>query len=205
MKDLLKKITGARENDDYPPKQQRQKIIWLVGAIVLGITLLFIGNSNRPAQSIQDKTTGETGDQRPGIRSAMAQEEEILADRLKKMLGQVEGAGKVEVIVRLASSKRDRYALNTNSGRKTTEEKDQAGGARLITENTGNEQLVLLRNGQKETPVVEEEQAARVAGILVVAEGARDPGIKAHLFQAAQIALGVEPHKILVLPAGGGE
>ncbi len=203
MKDWWKKVVGG-ENGDYPPKQQRQKIIWLAGAIILGVALILIGNSHRPGQSAPE-TAVARGEEKPAFRSAMAQEEEVLAARLKKMLSQVEGAGKVDVTVRLASSKRDKYAINTTTGRKTTEEKDQAGGARLITENTGNEQLVVLRDGQKETPVVEEEQAARIAGVLVVAEGAKNPVIKAHLFKAVQVALGAEPQKILVLPAEGGE
>jgi len=33
-----------------------------------------------------------------------------------------------------------------------------------------------------------------------VAEGARNPEIKAELFRATRVALGVEPHRILVLP-----
>ncbi|MEW6424226.1 MAG: hypothetical protein AB1523_05685 [Bacillota bacterium] len=205
MRGLLQKIAGGSGEGDYPPKQQRQKIIWLMCAVILGIALILIGHGSRSGQSAQNKTTGETAEQKSIFRSAMAQEEEMLAGRLKKMLSQVEGAGKVDVTVRLASSKRDKYAINTTTGRKTTEEKDQAGGTRLITENTGNEQLVLIRDGQRETPVIEEEQAARIAGVLVVAEGAKDPLIKAHLFKAVQVALGVEPQKILVLPAGGGK
>ncbi len=205
MKGLWKKIAGGSGNGDYPPKQQQQKMLWLAGAIILGIFLILIGNSGKPGHSGQQKTTAETGEQKASAPSGMTQEEEMLAARLKKLLSQVEGAGAVDVSVRLASSRRDKYAINTTTGRKTTEEKDQAGGTRLITENTGNEQLVLLRDGQKEAPVLEEEQAARIAGVLVVAEGARDPVIKTHLFKAVQVALGVEPQKILVLPAEGGK
>ena len=204
MKEIWKKGAGSGGNDDYPPKQQRQKMIWLAGAILLGVAFILIGNSGKSGPGNQPKTAIETGEQKAGFSSIMTQEEEILAGRLKNLLSQVKGAGAVDVSVRLATSRRDKYAVNTTTGRKTTEEKDQAGGTRLITENTGNEQLVLLRDGQREAPVVEEEQAARIAGVLVVAEGAKDPAIKAHLFQAVQVALGVEPQKILILPAEGG-
>jgi len=200
----LKRTSGSGENGDYPPKLQQQKMLWLAGAIILGIALILVGNSGKSGRSVQPKAAAQTGEPKAGALSAMAQEEEILAGRLEKLLGRVEGAGAVDVSVRLASSRRGKYAVNTTTGRKTTEEKDQAGGARVTTENTGNEQIVLLRDGQKETPVVEEEQAAQIAGVLVVAEGARDPAIKARLFAAAQAALGVEPQKILVLPAEGG-
>ncbi|HAU31614.1 MAG TPA: hypothetical protein DCW46_04990, partial [Desulfotomaculum sp.] len=94
----------------------------------------------------------------------------------------------------------DQYAVNTNSSKKTTEEKDQVGGARSITEYTDSGQLVFTRNGQEETPVVEQTESSRVAGVLVVAQGAKDPEIKARLFEAVQVALGIEPQKVLVLP-----
>lgn len=206
MQNWLKKFAGARGDDGYPPKQQWQKILWLAGAIVLGVALILLGNSNgRPSRDVPKKTPAEIREQKDDFRPVMVWEEEILAERLKKMLSQVEGAGRVDVSIRLASSKRGKYAINTTTGRKTTEEKDQAGGTRHIIENTGNEQIVLLREGQKEIPVVEEEQAARIAGVLVVAEGARNPQTKANLFQAVQVALGIEPQKIYVLPAERGE
>ncbi|HPU36274.1 MAG TPA: hypothetical protein PLA91_05715, partial [Bacillota bacterium] len=53
-------------------------------------------------------------------------------------------------------------------------------------------------NGE-ERPVVEREVAPQVAGVLVVAEGAGDSRIKARLFEATRVALGVDPQKILVL------
>jgi stage III sporulation protein AG len=65
--------------------------------------------------------------------------------------------------------------------------------------------VVLSRNNQgMEGPVLEREMAPEVAGVLVVAEGARSPQVKAGLFRAVQVALGVEPHKVIVLPMKRG-
>ncbi|MCL6639637.1 MAG: hypothetical protein K6T80_08185, partial [Firmicutes bacterium] len=117
----------------------------------------------------------------------------------------VEGAGRVEVSVRLQASTRAEYAVNTTSGKKTTQEKDQSGGSRVITEDTGSGQLVMNRSGQGiEAPVVERETAPQVAGVLVVAEGAGDAAVKAKLFEASRVALGIEPQKILVVPMERG-
>jgi stage III sporulation protein AG len=201
----LKRILSG--DGDYPPKQQRQRIFLLVGAIVIGLALINLGNSSKSSSDSVQKQAGSEPAQAQQLNSssAMMQEEEILAGRLKNMLSQLSGAGQVDVNVRLETSRRDRYAVNTTSGRKTTEEKDQAGGTRLTNENTENDQLVLVRTGQGENPVVEEEQASRIAGVLVVAQGAKDSEVKARIFRAVQVALGIEPQKILVLPAQGGE
>jgi stage III sporulation protein AG len=111
----------------------------------------------------------------------------------------------VKVTVKLAASTREDYAINTTAGSKTTQEKDQGGGTRVTTENTDTNQLVLIREGAGENPVVEQEQAAKVAGVLVVADGAGNPEVKANLFQAVRVSLGVEPQKIVILPSRKGE
>ncbi|MDD4237840.1 MAG: hypothetical protein PHT62_04720, partial [Desulfotomaculaceae bacterium] len=117
------------------------------------------------------------------------------------MLRQVEGAGQVEASVRLSGSTREEYAVNTTTGKKTTQERDQTGGTRLTTEDNSSSQLVMNRSGTGgEQPVVEREAAPQVAGVLVVAEGAGEARVKAKLFEATRVALGIEPHKIMVLP-----
>lgn len=201
FKEYFDKFSGGGDGDNYPPKLQKQKLLWLAGIITLGIILLLVGSNDRQAQAPQAETEiRDRVEPQFNSRSVMDQEEKILAGNLKKILTQIEGAGQLDVTVRLATSRHDRYAVNTTSSRKTTEEKDQAGGARLISENNDSGQLVLIRSGQQETPVVEEARSAQVAGVLVVAQGAKNPEIKARLFKAVQVALGIEPQKILVLP-----
>ncbi len=179
-------------------KLSRRKIWWLAGLMALGVLLVIIGSTgDKNDLSGENKNPGEKikVEANPAAESAMVREEKDLAARLQEMLSDIEGAGRVKVTVKLASSNREDYAINTTTGSKTTQEKDQGGGTRTITENTGNNQLVLVRGDKGETPVVEQELSARVSGVLVVAEGAADPLVKSDLFQAVRISLGVEPQK----------
>lgn len=189
------------------PTGPNKRNIWLVGLAVLGIFMLvYAGNwggtknssTEPPGANISIPPAGEQ--QAP---SGMSAEEELLSKKLCQMLRQVEGAGMVEVSVRLLETTQAEYAVNTTTGKKTTQEHDQSGGTRVTTEDNGSGQLVMNRNGQEERPVMEREIAPRVAGILVVAEGAGDSLVKAMLFDATRVAMGVEPQKILVLPRGG--
>jgi len=181
---------------------QNKRNLWLAGLAVIGVLMLVFSavdgtKSNQkqiPNAEVSNKQAQEQ------VISGMSREEELLSKKLCEMLKKVEGAGEVEVSVRLSDTTQSEYAVNTTTGKKTVQERDQSGGTRLTTEDNNSGQLVMNRNGQGEQPVVEREVAPHVAGVLVVAEGADNAEVKAMLFQATKVAMGIEPQKILVLP-----
>lgn len=194
---------GGRGNNGFPAKDVGRRNLWLAGLAALGVFLLVISGvgGSKPAvqQPLRQETPVSPDPDMAG--TGMTAEEDGLSKKLCSMLQQVEGAGQVEVSVRLSGTTRAEYAVNTTTGKKTTQERDQSGGTRLTTEDTGSGQLVMNRNGAGgEQPVVERETAPQVAGVLVVAEGAKDARVKAKLFEAVRVAMGIEAHKILVLP-----
>lgn len=181
---------------------QNKRNLWLAGLAVLGVLMLVFSavdrtKSNQKQTLNSDVSNKQTQEQ---VNSSMSREEELLSKKLCNMLRKVEGAGEVEVSVRLSDTTQSEYAVNTTTGKKTTQERDQSGGTRLTTEDNNSNQLVMNRSGQGEQPVVEREVAPHVAGVLVVAEGAGNAKVKAMLFQATEVAMGIEPQKILILP-----
>lgn len=192
-----------------PGKISRKKFYGLAAAVLLGISLIILGSGDgrEPPSTAGGKKTDPAGtavEQTVRHSTMMGEEEEALAAKLQAMLESIEGSGEVKVTVRLASSARETFATNSTAGRKNTLEKDQGGGTRTISENTDSTQLVIARNGNGDLPVVEMETASRIAGVLVVAGGASNPRVKENLFNAVRVSLNADPHKILVLPGGGG-
>ncbi len=190
------------------------KKFWLLmGAVLLGITLMLLGGSG------SGDTMAETGRNHADTQlsgrestvystasSIMTAEEREIAAGLQRMLEQIAGAGRVEVAVQLATSTYNDFATNNDSGIKKTVEEDQNGGTREITENTGTSTVVITGEGQGlEKPVISREVAPEVAGVLVVAEGAGEPAVKAGLFRAVQVSLGIQPHKIAVMNMKRGD
>jgi len=197
LSDLMAGATGSGS------KKHQKTILWLLAA--LGVFLLLLGHldlgTSRPAVPVDALAPAEPGGSPPRSRLQIQSEEEHLARTLEVMLRQIAGAGRVDVVIRLEGSTTSEYALNQTTGRRVTDEKDPAGTTRVTTEENDTGNLVVVRGDRgSEMPVVERETAPRVAGVLVVAEGARDPQTKAELFRATRVALGVEPHRILVLP-----
>lgn len=202
LKSWFDRLLKDREGAGSPPKITRKKMFWLAGAIFLGVSLIILGSNGTqspPPVNENKIQIGESTAQKTPDKSMMALEEEAMASKLKVMLGKINGAGSVSVTVRLATSTRETYAINTTTGRKTTVEKDQGGGTRTINENNDVSQMVMARDGQGESPVVEKESASEVAGVLVVASGAENPQVKEQLFEAVRVSLNVEPHRIVVL------
>lgn len=190
-----------------PVKFNRKKLIWLACAVILGVSLILLGNTGQgknTSENLQSVNARETEPPPNPNKSKMTVEEESLSVRLETMLEGIEGCGKVKATVRLESSARELYALNKTAGSKNTLEKDQGGGTRTINENSDATQLVIAKNGSGDEPVVEMESASRISGVLVVAGGASDPRVKERLFEAVRVSLDVDPHKILVLPGEGG-
>lgn len=175
---------------------------WLKIALlgVAGILLLAVGGSGGKQVPDPVAAAGKGVPDQGGRPTAIRDEEKYVAEQLKAVIQDIEGAGMVEVSVRLAGSTRAAYAVNTTAGRRVTEEKDRSGANRLTTEDNTNGQVVVVREGQREEPVVEKEEAPRILGVLVVADGAANPEVKAEIFRAVQVALGVEAHRVLVLP-----
>ncbi|MGQ9712649.1 MAG: hypothetical protein ACUVRC_08285 [Desulfotomaculales bacterium] len=193
--DFLNRFVGEKGTPRY---------LWLLTLGAIGVALLFLGEFFPGPQKPVPPGDGSANQVVKGVaqnQSRLEHEESYLAAQMEKMLSQIEGAGAVDVVVKLEGSAKVEYATNANTGRRVTEEKESGTVQRLTTENDANDQLVVVRGEQGfEAPVVEREVSPRVVGVLVVAEGAADPYIKAKIFYAVQVALGVEPQKVLVLP-----
>ncbi len=187
-------------------QSSNRKMLILSALFLVGLALIVYspeGDENQEPviPPASEENASEQQDQR-----GMSGEERELAANLEEMLGRISGVGKVKASVELATSTNSNYAFNTDGGEKVTQEKDQSGGTRTTMETTESEQLVLVQGSQgSQMPVVEKEIAPDIAGVMVVAEGASSPEVRARLFQAVQISLGVAPHKVIILPMERGE
>lgn len=185
---------------------RRRQMMILIALGALGLFLLTLGSmgsAGRQPAAFTDMPDGSEKKQVAAVDSGQTRaEEEYLAGRLEAVLSQMAGVGAVHVTVKLDGSSVVKYAANGSENRRVTDEADQGGGKRVTTEDNIDDQVVVVQTGagQQQQAVIEREIAPRVTGVLVVAEGARNPRVRMDLFQATQVALGVEPHLVEVLP-----
>lgn len=177
-------------------REQWPQLVWLLALGVLGVVLLVAGSLGGTKKAPAPQRTAAEVTHPEGLAAA----EETLEARLRSILSRIEGAGEVEVRVTLARGPVYEYAVNTNTNDRRVEEADNNGGRRVTTEKGAEEQLVMRQVGGGQEPVIVRQTKPEVQGVLVLAQGAADPLVRARLSQAVQTLLGVAPHQVAVLP-----
>jgi stage III sporulation protein AG len=110
------------------------------------------------------------------------------------------GVDDVMVMVNIDSTDKKVLEKNTVTKSQTTEEKDNEGGERKVQDTSTDEQLVIIREGEKEVPIVVEYQKPAIRGVLVVAKGAENIQVKKWIIEAVTRALDVPSHRVSVMP-----
>ena len=126
--------------------------------------------------------------------------EERYQNELKDTLSQIAGVGAVDVVVNVDASESKVYEKDSTIHNQTTTESDQKGGERKIEDLSKDEKLAIVRQGDKEVPLVTETKKPKITGVLVVAEGAGDITIKALIKEAVSTALDVPSYRVSVMP-----
>ncbi|MGI6118994.1 MAG: stage III sporulation protein AH [Desulfosporosinus sp.] len=175
-------------------------LLCLVAIIALGMSFIYLGKGSAVF------TQGTVTDSAQTIPAAVSMTklgalEKELENKLQNNLLQMKGAGKVQVSVSFSTGLKTEYARNENVTKRTSKETDKAGGIRETTEVTQNNQVVMPSGAAQ--PVMVSEDRPEVAGVLIIAEGAKDAKVREAIHLAVQTLLSIPGNKITVVPMGG--
>ena len=180
--DKLKKI----------PKNQ-----FLIGGLV-GILLLVIAI---PVENREEKSREE---QRIQTREETSYDTSIdygkrLERRLEQVLENMEGVGKVKVMITLQDE--GEHVVEKDRSQNSQDISEEDGNAKRTTgERQFQEETVYSQeNSSRGEPIVRREVAPRVEGVLVVAEGGEDAKTVENISDAVLALFPVEIHKIKVV------
>jgi stage III sporulation protein AG len=133
----------------------------------------------------------------------IAEYENLYETQLREILGSVVGVGAVEVMVNLDSTPELVVEKDRDSRSSTTQEVDKDKATRNQSDQSRNEQVVVVKGGKQDAPVVVKTLKPKVRGVLVVAKGAENIQVKAWITEAVQKVLDVPAYKISILPKKG--
>ena len=144
----------------------------------------------------QTETLNIQKDEETVYISGASSEEEYMEKRLENILSQVDGAGRVKVMIRTTSKGEISVAEGIKRSENTTQKEEGESSLEITEEKTA----VLLENKDgSQTPLIIKNVENPVEGILIVAEGGGDEEVRNLLVSASQALLGLPEEKIQVL------
>lgn len=122
--------------------------------------------------------------------------EEELEERLEDILSQMEGVGKVQVMITLQSSTREVVEKDYS----IQQSRDEDNIADVNQSNTSKEEnTVYSETDEGSIPYVVQEIYPKVEGVLVVAEGGDNSYVNIAIIEAIQALFDVDIHKIKIV------
>ena len=173
-----------------------EKWIILVAAGIL-IIVLVIPTEKKTDNDASDKS--EITQQNSELQLSSYEAE--LEKKLEDILSKVDGAGTVKVMITLDES--EEIVLQTDSSVESniTNETDSSGGQRTVNSNSYSYSTVLSGGSSNGEPYIIKQIYPKVAGVVVIAEGAGSAGIQTQISEAVQALFDIPAHKIKVLKA----
>ncbi|SDY56308.1 stage III sporulation protein AG [Evansella caseinilytica] len=212
MSDHKKDSSWFQSFDLKKTKGKKLNMKYLVVLLIIGVMFMMIGNLLKPNEEPSFVPTMNTteeeqpssevfkSDDRLEEHSTMSEYEAFYEQQLQKVLEDVAGLSNVSVIVNLAETERTVYQVNQNTKEQITDETDREGGTRKVEDRTKEEQVVTVRSGDKEEPLVEKVEKPEIRGVLIVANGVENIQLKSLVIEAVSKVLDVPSHRVSVLP-----
>ncbi|MEN1970127.1 stage III sporulation protein AG [Lentibacillus sp. N15] len=208
MIEKLKQFFSKDANVDV--KKTPKKIKYLIVIGLLGLLLVIISNAFtassdkgkesaiQPDQPEQESTS--TFSKKESTTTDVGELEATYEKDLETMLDKIQGVSEAEVMVNLDSSKVKVYEKNLITGQQTTDESDKNGGTREVEDDSQETETVLVRQGDKEVPLLIQTKKPDVRGVFIVAKGVDHATVKKWVIEAVARVLNVPVHQVSVMP-----
>lgn len=121
-------------------------------------------------------------------------------NKLKAVLEDIDGVGRVKVMLTIDGSEEQIPAVNINNSTSNTKEQDNNGGTRETTQKNDGSTIVLTNEGDKNQPLIVKTNKPKVVGVCVVAEGAKERVVELKITQAVTRLYNIHPDKVSVYP-----
>ena len=175
-------------------------IILLLGGILLLIIALPVSDDRNKNNNGETSLTERLSDSAAG-KSDVEDYASYLEGKLENALSQVEGVGKVKVMVTLEASAERIVGKDVNSESESIQETDSQGGSRNTMNQSSSQTTIYEGEGSASsgTPYVTKELTPVVGGIIVIAQGGGDAVTVQNITEAVQALFEIDTHKIKVM------
>jgi stage III sporulation protein AG len=201
-------------NKNKDQKDKKPSIyVYVFIVVILGVGIMMASNlltANQTGETNElqtvfknnqeSKDTETFGQKRTEEAKTTREYEVYLQNEMKEALEMITGVEEVKVVIYVDATERKEFERNKVTQKQVTEEADQEGGKRVVEDTSIDEQLVIIKAGDKEGPIVTQTVKPKVSGVLVVAKGAENIQVKKWIVEAVTRALDVPSHRVSVMP-----
>lgn len=178
----------------------------LIMIFLAGILLLVLSIPSFTKTDTGSKTAESTGTARVQNESSTeADYTRQMEQKLTDILSEVEGIGKIKVMITLKASKERVPLKDSPYTEESDTQEDGAGGTKESKSVTREDETVMVSDGSGQSqPYVVKETEPKVEGILVLAQGGDNSKLINEIVEAVQVLFDVPSHKIKVMKMESG-
>ena len=171
---MREKLEGMKKK--YWPPRKDQLLVLVLFGLLLAVIAVPVEKKREVPQEPEEVSREETKEPGEDYESRME-------EKLEELLSQVEGVGKVQVMLTFEGSGEKKVEKDVSS-----------------TGQESREETVYQEQGSSERiPYVTSERNPKAAGVLIIAEGGGNSRIRQEILEAAQALFGIEAHKIKIM------
>lgn len=186
---LRQKIDKFFKGDGSNKKKIENLSFFLIILVITVIAINFIW---------KDKSTEDT--QKDTSKKLASNSEQItyieddLESRLEDILSNINGVGKVKVLLTYNETEELIPVYNKTDKKSRTNEVDSSGGTRVVEEIDTSEEVVY----ENDKIITQKTISPKIEGAIITATGANNSEVKTNIIQAVEAATGLATHKIQV-------
>ena len=210
FKEKFKNLFGKKEGEEVTERSNKKKIENIVVFLILLIVTLIVinviwnDNNNNESNSSENRvdsnkklaeTTQSSGDTEEVSNTSTGNE---LVSDLEDILSNINGVGKVKVMITYAETSKTIPVYNEESSEENTEETDSEGGTRKVTQTDTRKEVIYEETDNGSSIITQSIVSPTIEGAIITAEGASDATVKTNIIQAVGAVTGLATHKIQV-------
>lgn len=202
IKEKLKNIFNKDVGDNK--KRIENLAVFLVILVITLIVINLIWNGDTEKKESTDDPNKKLAEVTNSEISVNAVAQDDLSLQLEEILQQIDGVGKVNVLITYSQTNEIVPMYNQDISQKDTEETDTNGGTRKITETDTKREVIYEESSGEKKPITQSVISPKIEGAIITAQGGNDTGVKANIIQAVEAVTGLSSHKIQVFWSGDG-
>lgn len=197
FKDQIKAlILNAKGTDNK--KKIENIVVLIIILIVTVIAINTIWNGDKKEAKKEEVETTTSKQLATTTKTSQTSSNDDVQSNLENILSNIDGVGKVKVLITYSQSSEVVAMYNENSKNSTVEEKDSGGGTRTTTQTDISKDIIYQEENGEKTPITQKVLSPKIEGAIITATGAENGTVKNNIVQAVEAVTGLPTHKIQV-------